>query len=84
MKYEILVEGGFTGIPKKYEGEIDLPSEEINTLINLMKGATKVNENLRDGKIYNVEIGYTNNVFRAVFSDKNIPAAIRKIVAGGL
>lgn len=80
MNYKIKTEGGFTGIPQIFEGEMVLSSEETAKLLSLMKQSFKANENLRDGMTYVVEIRYAGEVCTAVFNDNNIPALIRKMM----
>lgn len=81
MKYKILVEGGFTGIPKTYEGELDLNAEESSLLFALMMEPEEQNEQLRDGYRYDVSLSDSDVALRASFNDSSLPQAIREILA---
>jgi len=81
MKYKILVEGGFTGIPKIFEGELDLNAEESSRLFALMMEPEEQNEQLRDGYRYNVSLSDSDVALSAIFNDNNLPQAIRGILA---
>jgi len=80
MRYEILVEGGFTGIPKKYEGEVTLNSKEKTELFDLMMDSAPSNKKLRDGLKYKVTLIDSDKTLEATFGDANLPKAIRDVL----
>lgn len=80
MKYKISVEGGFTNIPKTYEGELSLSPEESSLLFALMMKPNEQKEALRDGLTYAVSLSDSDKVLEANFDDSNLPEAIRKIL----
>ncbi|MGI9550107.1 MAG: protealysin inhibitor emfourin [Aurantibacter sp.] len=80
MNYEILVEGGFTGIPKKYEGDMALTEERLLELLKLMNASKPSNSNLRDGFLYRVTLFDNDKSIEAQFEEDNLPEAIREIL----
>ncbi|QWX85232.1 hypothetical protein H0I23_06230 [Cellulophaga sp. HaHaR_3_176] len=81
MKCVVTISGGFTGITKTYEGEVDLPEQKEKEIFNLLSDAqiTK-NENFRDGLKYHVQFKDTFKQHEAYFSDPNMPDAIRALI----
>ncbi len=82
MKYEILVEGGFTGFSKKYEGEIGLGNEDFMALFKAMNESSPQNVNLCDGLIYRVTLFDNEKSIEARFDEKNLPHSIRQMLIG--
>jgi len=81
MRYEILVEGGFTGIPRKFEGKLNLDRKEISVLLESMNAAKPININLRDGHLYNVTLFDNEKTVEAQFEEKTLPGVIRRLVS---
>lgn len=82
MNYKIKVEGGFTGIPRTYQGKIVLSSAEILKLLDSIESSSNELESFPDGMIYHIEISYKNEVYKVVYNDKTIPMVFRKILQG--
>ncbi len=82
MKYEILIEGGFIGIPKEYKGEIDVKDETKDVLLNVFnRNLIPENENLRDGLQYHLKLVDGSKEHRARFDETNLPLPIRQFIA---
>lgn len=82
MKYEITIEGGFTGIPKIHEGEITIGDKEKTMLLQaISKKVVPLNENIRDGLNYHIKLIDEDINYESVYDEKNIPAEIRKLLA---
>jgi len=82
MKYEIFVEGGFTGIPKKYEGNIDMSEENVSRLLDVMNNPNISDSSIKDGFLYRVTLFDTEKTIEAQFDEKTIPPIIRQLIAG--
>ena len=81
MKYEILIEGGFTGIPKKYQGDIELGEEDKQDLWHAFIRNEQVhNPNLRDGRTYQITLVEGDKVQRASFGETDLPLSIRQFI----
>ena len=80
MRYEILAEGGFIGIPKKYEGELDLSEKDLSALLESMSLINPINVNLRDGIIYNITLYDNEKSIEAQFDEDTLPQKIRAIL----
>ncbi|WP_339704453.1 hypothetical protein [uncultured Kriegella sp.] len=81
MKYKIVVEGGFTGITRKYEGEISVSELETSTLIDAMGHGDDSQLNIPDGQAYQVFLQEDAQKYQAVFNEKSMPEAIRRLMA---
>ena len=79
MKYEILVEGGFTGIPRKYEGDLDLDQEGISRLLELMNASSPPSTEIRDGLTYHVTLFDNEKSIEALFDENALPKEIRAL-----
>ncbi|WP_273566809.1 hypothetical protein [Maribacter halichondriae] len=82
MKYEIHVEGGFTGIPKKYEGNIDISEKDTSRLLDLMNNPNPLDNDIRDGFLYHVTLFDTEKTIEAQFDEKTLPPIIRQLMTG--
>jgi len=81
MKYHIIIEGGFTGIPKEYEGEMVVQEETETKLLEEMQQFTdQTNKNLRDGLVYSISIETQNALLSQVFSETKLPPALRDLI----
>ncbi|HET8735537.1 MAG TPA: hypothetical protein VFM69_02955 [Pricia sp.] len=81
MKYEILIEGGFTGIPKEYEGEIELREDTKQSLFEALEREKKPeNTALRDGLQYRLKLSDSENVHQARYDEKNLPLRLRQFI----
>lgn len=80
MKYHIEIEGGFAGISKTLEGELDLSPDEKSALLRSMEKHDKRNEKLRDAFGYTVSLIDGERQVTANFDDTNLPKAIRNIL----
>ncbi|SDE32005.1 hypothetical protein SAMN05421636_104344 [Pricia antarctica] len=82
MKYEILIEGGFTGIPKEYKGDIHLKDKTKESLFEAFEGKQKsVNTALRDGFQYHLKLIDGEEEHEARYDEKNLPLPIRQFIA---
>ncbi|HEA20862.1 hypothetical protein LCGC14_1428970 [marine sediment metagenome] len=82
MKYEILIEGGFTAIPREYEGAIEMQKETKRMLFNLFeKKLPPENQNLRDTLQYHLKLIDGNEEYNACFDETNLPLPIRQFIA---
>lgn len=81
MKYSVTIEGGFTGIPKEYEGIVDLEGEEEKELLSYLETAPPArNESLRDGRLYRIKLTTESRDCLAVFDDSNLPVELRSFI----
>lgn len=80
MIYKIQVEGGFTAIPREYEGEIAMSSMEKTELFDLMRNQPKPNLDLRDGYSYIITLIDGDDRLNARFDESTLPQAIRKMM----
>ena len=81
MKYEIRIEGGFTGIPKEMNGEIDLPEQDLKGLRHLLnQDPSPTNFNIRDGQTYHLKLIEGDEVHLASFEETNLPLPIRRFI----
>ena len=82
MKYEILIEGGFTGIPKEYTGEIELKEEAKKTLIEAFdRPSAPENGQLRDGLQYRLKLEDGDRLHEVSFTEQDLPLTIRQFIA---
>lgn len=79
MTYEILVEGGFTGIPKRYAGEI-IEIDEVREILNVMEKQVIPSEKIRDGLQYKITLVSGDKKTEADFDETNLPEAIRQLL----
>ena len=80
MKYRVLIEGGFTGIPREYEGELALNEKERLILLKSLDNVPMPNEQLRDALCYQLKLIDQDMVYQAQFDDSNLPMEIRKFI----
>ncbi len=80
MKYEIFVEGGFTGIPKKYEGNINMSEESALRLLDLMNNPNPLDNAIKDGFLYHVTLFDSEKTIEAQFDEKTLPPIIRQLM----
>lgn len=81
MKYKVTIEGGFTGIPKKYLGHVELSNDEKSELVTAMKSTLSSNNvNIRDGLQYEVTLGKGTSKVKAHFNETNLPLTIREFI----
>ena len=82
MRYEIKVEGGFTGIAKTYEGDIELKGETKEVLLNLFRtNFAQDNQNLRDVPRYHLKLTEGEEEHLAQFDETNLPLPIRQFIS---
>ncbi len=82
MKYEILIEGGFTGIPKVYKGDIELQDKTKESLVEAFDlKQTPENKALRDGLQYHLKLIDGEEEHDARFDETNLPLPIRQFIA---
>lgn len=82
MKYEILIEGGFTGIPKEFKGDIDVQKKTKETLFEAFEGTlTPENTALRDGLQYHLKLIDGEEEHEAHYDESNLPLPIRQFIA---
>lgn len=82
MKYEILIEGGFTGIPRELKGDIEVKEDAKNVLLALFdRTPVPENENLRDALQYHLKLIDGNKEHSARFDESNLPLPIRQFIA---
>ncbi len=81
MKYEILIEGGFTGIPKEYKGDIHLQNKSKESLFEAFDNKqTSINTALRDGLQYHLKLIDGEEEHEARYDEKNLPLPIRQFI----
>lgn len=81
MKYSIHVEGGFTGVPKEYHGEIELDTRFKHNLFQVMSKEQLENSLLRDGLKYHVTLSEKEQHFQQNFDETNLPIEVREFIA---
>lgn len=82
MKYEILIEGGFTGIPKEYKGNIEIQDETKEVLLEVFdRTSVSENKNLRDALQYHLKLIDGDEAHSARFDETNLPLPIRQFIA---
>lgn len=78
MKYSITIEGGFTGIPTSYKGEVHVGVEEADRLMALLPNPSEdKNTLLRDVFQYRIELEDGGQVAIGRYDDSNLPPAMR-------
>ncbi len=82
MKYEILIEGGFTGIPKEYKGDIHLQDKTKEDLFEAFDSEpAPENTALRDGLQYHLKLIDGKVEHEARYDEQNLPLPIRQFIA---
>lgn len=78
MKYKVNIEGGFTGLLREYEGEINLgPKDEVALLEAMKSVPTERNQRLRDGLLYQIRLEDGDIVYHGDFYGPNLPNSVR-------
>jgi hypothetical protein len=81
MNYEIVIEGGFTGIPKEYKGDIDLREETKENLFKALdRKLPPENTALRDGLQYHLTLIDGDQEQDARFDEQNLPLPVRQFI----
>lgn len=81
MKYKVTIEGGFTGIPKEYEGVMDVEREKEKQLLRCLEAIPPGhNESLRDGRLYRIKLTTASRDCQSVFDDSNLPGELRSFI----
>ncbi|MCJ7465587.1 MAG: hypothetical protein MUO53_02720 [Maribacter sp.] len=82
MKYQIKVEGGFTGITKEYNGEMHFSPDERKAILKLLQNPVKSkNTGLRDGFVYSFMLRDGTSSYTAHFDEANLPITLRNVLA---
>lgn len=82
MKYEILIEGGFTGIPREYKGDIHLLDKTKEDLFEAFdRKPVAENKALRDGLHYHLKLIDGEEEHEARYDEQNLPLPIRQFIA---
>lgn len=83
MKYVVEISGGFTGIPKRYEGELSMTAEEEKSILDAMTDqAGSENPYLRDSQVYTIELTTEGVSMKRTFTEPAIPDIIRRFMEG--
>ncbi|MBU2973037.1 protealysin inhibitor emfourin [Zobellia sp. B3R18] len=80
MKYHINIEGGFTGISRQFEGEIDLDKAKEEEMLNALAEKQEINSQIRDGFTYTVKLMDNNGVYESQFNESNLPSSLRTFI----
>ncbi|SHI87398.1 protealysin inhibitor emfourin [Pseudozobellia thermophila] len=80
MKYKIEITGGFTGIPKSYEGELPLKGAEKKELLRTLRSPSVGNEALRDGQHYSLSFEDGDKTYAAAFAEHSLPRELRELI----
>ncbi len=81
MKYHIVIEGGFTGIPRIIEGELPLESSETSSLLGLLEEPTApITNTWPDAYQFYVSFVEGEEKREARYSEANLPVAIREFI----
>ncbi|NNF19927.1 MAG: hypothetical protein HKN61_09110 [Flavobacteriaceae bacterium] len=81
MKYKVIVDGGFTGIRRTYEGDVKLKGEELQSLIAALREShLPTKPPLNDGEQYSWFLEDDDNTIEAIFDEQNHPPALRKFL----
>ncbi len=81
MKYKIIIEGGFTGISRKYEGDMAVSELKAKSLFSALHTDDKTRSNIADGQTYDISLDDNHKKYQAVFNEKNVPDEIRELIA---
>lgn len=81
MRYRIEISGGFSGIPKIYEGSADIEKEQLEKIIPYLGDNNKEsNPNLRDGQQYSFQIEEGTQKHSAIFTEISLPTELRQLL----
>ncbi len=80
MKYSIFINGGFVGIPKEYEGNMQLEVDVKKELIQAMKKEAPLSDEIRDGFTYHIKLQDEAEEYKAIFDDTNLPEPVLKLI----
>ncbi|CAM4394183.1 hypothetical protein ACU8V7_26160 [Zobellia nedashkovskayae] len=80
MKYDINIEGGFTAIPKHFEGEVKLGKEEEKEMREAVSLKREDHSQLRDGFTYTVKFTDEDGIYESQFNESNLPKKIRHFI----
>ncbi len=80
MKYKINIEGGFTGIPKQFEGEVKLDKNKEREMLDAVGEKREDHSHLRDGFTYTVKFTGDDGVYESQFGESNLPSSIRSFI----
>ncbi|WP_411030773.1 hypothetical protein [Spongiimicrobium sp. 3-5] len=80
MKYEILIEGGFTGIPTVYKGEIAMDENLEKRLLKVLEAQTNTSHDIKDGHLYHIKLFWQEHTYSAVFDEHNLPEIVREFI----
>lgn len=78
MKYKIRIDGGFTGFPRDYDGEVELTRPKAAALLSALEVLPETRAaNWPDALHYTIEVQHGTVSRKATFSEPDMPAAIR-------
>ena len=81
MKYKIRIDGGFTGFPRDYDGEVELEGPKAIALLSALEASPEAGGgNWPDALHYTIEVQHGTVSRKAAFSEPDIPAAIREFL----
>ncbi|MDC6351510.1 hypothetical protein PP178_08080 [Zeaxanthinibacter sp. PT1] len=81
MKYKVIVDGGFTGIRRTYEGDVSLDEEERKILLSALREShLPTKPPLNDGEQYSWFLENDDDIIEAIFDEQNHPPALRKFL----
>ncbi len=81
MKYKIRIDGGFTGFPREYEGDIKLEARKAEELLlALDTSSRKVEGEWPDALHYTIEVQQDAIIRKAVFSEPGVPVVLREFL----
>ncbi|WP_373074371.1 hypothetical protein [Zeaxanthinibacter enoshimensis] len=81
MKYKVIIDGGFTGIRRTYEGDVSLEKEKLESLVSALKEShLPTKPPLNDGEQYRWILESDEDSIEAVFDEQNHPPALRKFL----
>jgi hypothetical protein len=81
MKYFVKIDGGFSGIPKTYEGEIDTGRGEASRLMRLLGDTIRAeNPDLRDAFNYKITLYDRGKAASGSYNDAQLPMELRKFL----
>lgn len=81
MKYKIRIDGGFTGFPREYDGEIKLEAQKAAELLSALETSTKKAEGgWPDALHYTIEVQHDAISRKAAFTEPGLPGVIREFL----
>lgn len=81
MKYKVSIEGGFSGIPRLYQGELSWRGEDARALLGALdKAGTMGHKNWPDMQEYHIEITEGDETCQARIPESNLPRIVRKFI----